>query len=81
MEQEPNFELEPTESLSSQEVVDALDGVLEAEDIEFLNQQIADEETQMAVDDVVGYVYDRLLELGEDPDEVLMSLGLLENQA
>lgn len=79
MEQEPNFELQPSESLSSRGIIDALSDYLDQDDFEFLNDQIDPEQELMTVEDVIGYVYGRLLEIGEDPDELLQDLGLFED--
>jgi len=78
MENEPQ---PPYESLSALELVDVLEKreYIEPEDSEFLREQIADEENPLLPEQVLGYIYRRLLELGnEDPDAVLLELGVIE---
>lgn len=78
MENEPQ---PPYESLSAPELVEALERrkYLETTDIEFLREQIADEENPMSPEAMLGYVYGRLFELGNDnPRAVLLELGVIE---
>lgn len=42
------------------------------DDIYFILEQLEDE------DDVVGFLYGQLLDIGEDPDEVLQRYGITE---
>lgn len=59
------------ESLTLNELVDKLAGTLGPEDLQDLNQ--------MDLDEAVGYCFTVLLEQGvEDPEALLISLGILE---
>jgi len=42
------------------------------EDVEFIVRELLDEE------DEVSFLYGQLLEIGEDPDEVLAQFGIIE---
>lgn len=43
------------------------------DDVEFLDEMDDEEE-------IIGYIYGRLLELGEDPEEVLNEFGVTERK-
>lgn len=45
---------------------------LELADAKFLDEELAHD------DDRLGYIYGRLIEIGEDPDEVLTTYGVTE---
>lgn len=47
---------------------------LDADDAAFLDELDTEEER-------ISYVYGRLLELGEDPEEVLIETGVIEREA
>ena len=42
------------------------------DDVPFILEQLKDE------DDIVGFLYGQLLEIGEDPDDVLAQYGITE---
>lgn len=52
--------------------VDRLVNDLFPDDVPFILEQLHDE------DDIMGFLYGQLLEIGEDPDDVLAQYGITE---
>lgn len=67
-EQEQNFESERQIGLRAL-IAERLD----AEDAEFIDGM--DDQAE-----IIGYVYGRLLEIGEDPDKLLEEFGIIEGE-
>ena len=53
--------------------IDRLVNTYFPDDIQFILEQLKDEE------DVISFLYEQLLEIGEDPDEVLEKYGITES--
>ena len=54
--------------------IDRLVGDYFPEDVDFIVQQLKDEE------DEINFLYGQLLEIGEDPDEVFARYGITESE-
>lgn len=76
-EPEPG-EMEPSAEITGQEILDKLQDHLEEEDIDFLRDSIDDPENPWETEDIIAYVYGRLLELGHDADLLFLQLGITE---
>ncbi|MFZ1301705.1 MAG: hypothetical protein WAQ27_04015 [Candidatus Microsaccharimonas sp.] len=56
-------------------IVLKLEGILDDDDLEFLKEQL---DEGLDTEDLLGQVYGMLLNVGQDPDEVLAVLGITE---
>ncbi len=61
--------------LSPEELVARLRNVLSPEHIDYLLESV---EQGDDIQDMIGYAYGALLDQGEDPDEVLVELGIIQ---
>lgn len=68
---ETGHEEESNIELALKEVVSAY---LDQDDAMFIDVEL------QAVEDIINYVYGRLLELGEDPDVILKECGVTEEE-
>jgi len=50
---------------------------LEEDDIDFIQEGLANYEGRLDVEDTLAYIYGRLLELGYEPDELFIIRGVI----